>query len=80
MQSEGSCLNDFLQEAITIEGSGVKLELSDDDFDELDDDFTKDFLPDAEVDDDDEEKENCLKKEIKVNGFTMCFFYPSFRI
>ena len=52
MQSEGSSLNDFLQEAISLEGtsgSDVKLELSDGDaFDDIDD-----FIPDEDDDDQD---------------------------
>ena len=59
MQSEGSSLDDFLQEAISLEGtsgsgSGVKLELSDgDDFDDIDD-----FIPDEDDDEDDQDWED----------------------
>ena len=57
MQSEGSSLEDFLQEAISLEatsGSGVKLELSDgDDFDDIDD-----FIPDEDDDEDDQDWED----------------------
>ena len=56
---EGSSLEDFLQEAITLEGTsgsgpGVKLELSDgDDFDDIDD-----FIPDEDDDEDDQDWED----------------------
>ena len=57
MQSEGSSLDDFLQEAISLEGtsgSDVKLELSDgDDFDDIDD-----FIPDEDDDEDDQDWED----------------------
>ena len=59
MQSEGSSLDDFLQEAISLEstsgsGPGVKLELSDgDDFDDIDD-----FIPDEDDDEDDQDWED----------------------